>query len=184
MKVTKRKNPEYPAKAVFSDGTKVILPKQSKFKSGWLRKHGCPFVSAYEVLQYCGRKDLGVRGLYSWYKKNFGKYILGTLTIRGLTYGLKSLLKGKATVKRFSPANITVERVRRYLDAGAIIIFVRKSPTSMIHYYVLASDKGKTYQLDKGTAVKTTVAKALKKKSNNKRYGGMIVITRKKAKKK
>jgi hypothetical protein len=179
MKKIKRKNPKKPLRVIWNDGASVIIPKQSKFSKGWLKKHGCPFVSAYEILQFFGIHK-SITSLLSWWTEHFPTYIKGTLTIRGLEKGLKVLLKDKAYVKRFSPKGMTVKRVRKYLDAGAKIIVVRKSPTSMIHYYVLASENGKTYRLDKGRCAKTTVKKELAKKSYNKRYGGMIVVTRKK----
>lgn len=181
MKKIKRKNPKKPLKVIWDDGSKVIVPKQSKFDKGWLKKHGCPFVSAYEILQFFGIHK-SITSLLAWWTEHYPNYIKGTLTIRGLEKGLKVLLKDVANVKRYSPKGMTKKRIRKYLDKGAKIIFVRKSAKSMIHYYVLASENGKTYVVDKGTVTKSTVGKQLAKKSKNKRYGGMIVVTRKKEK--
>lgn len=191
LRKAKRKNPKKPLKVILSDGTKIIVPRQSKFKTKWLHDHGCPFVSAYEVLQFCGvkkvgKKKLGIKALWKWWLAHFPDRFRATLTSRGLYLGLKSLLKGKAYVKKFEPKAVTTKRVQTYLNAGCMIIMNRRRPNG-IHYYCILSDYGKdgkrhTYILNAGKCKKTTAKKQVSDKSSNQHYGGMIVITRKKKK--
>ena len=187
MKRVKRKSKMKPLKIILKDLTKIIVPRQSQFRNSWLRQHGCPFVSAYEVLQFCGVKKVGkkktsVTSIYKYCRKHFPKKFRpgGTITIRALTLALKSLLKGKAYVKFFPPERVNGTNVNKYLNAGSIIIMTRRIP--VIHFYVILRELGKTYILNAGKCKRISVKRIVKVKCNHKYYGGMIVITRKKKK--
>lgn len=181
MKVTKRKDPKNPIRVTLSDGTNIVVPRQGKFATTWLRKHGCPFVSQYEVMQFLGIKGWTVKELWRWAKKHVGKNFAATLTMRGERNCINHHIKGHGYAKFFAPKDITVKRMTAYLKAGAIIIITRRKPS--IHYYVVFMDKGVVYALNYrggGRVDKKSVKFLVSTRCLNSRYGGMIVITRKK----
>ena len=179
MEVIKRKDKKNPIKVILTDGTEIVVPKQSKFKTKWLRKHGCPFVSQYEALQFLGIKGQTVKGLWEWAKKHTGKYMGASLWIRGVLAELKHFTKGKGTVKYFAPKTIKTKNMQKYLEAGCMIIITRRKPS--IHYYVVFMDAGVVYTLNYkggGRVDKKSVKFLISTKCNNKNYGGMIVISK------
>lgn len=181
MKITKRDDVKYPIKVTLSNDRSIIVPRQSKFKTTWLRKHGCPFVSQYEVYQYLGLPSIGEKkpmDLWNYAKKHLKKYMGATLHIKGVLAEVKHFTKGKATAKYFAPKDITANRIEKYLKAGSIIIITRRKP--VIHYYVIVADKGKIYILNAGKCKQITAKQVVSVKCNNKNYGGMIVVTPKK----
>ena len=186
MKVTKRKDPKNPLLVTLSDGRKIIVGRQTKYSTPWLRKHGCPFVSQFEVYQWLGMgaKNHYPHNLYKYARKHLRKYIHATLTIKGLLAELKHYIKGKGKAKYYPPNEITAAKVTKFLKAGAMIIITRGKYG--IHYYTLVMDKGQIYSLRfKGCKVKKRSAKfVVNTRSKNKKYGGMIVITPKKKAKK
>lgn len=183
MKIIKRKDKKYPIAVKLSTGETIKVPKQSKFSTPWLRKHGCPFVSQYEVLQWIGidtSKKYPLH-LWKWAKAKCGKYMGATLHIRGVLAELKHFTKGKAKVKYFAPKDITTKRMKKYLKAGCMIIITRRKPS--IHYYVVFMDKGKVYTLcykGGGNCKRHSVKFLVSTKCKNKNYGGMIVVTKRK----
>lgn len=185
MKITKRKDKKNPLLVTLSDGRKIIVGKQTKYSTKWLKKHGCPFVSQFEVYQWLGMgvADYYPHKLWKWAKKHIKKHIRATLTMQGLLLELKHYAKNKATIKYYAPDNINEEKITRFLEAGAMIIITKKKP---IHYYTLIMDDGQIYSLRyKGCKVKEQSAKfVVSKRCKKKRYGGMIVITPKKKVKK
>ena len=54
MRITKNKDKKYPLTATLSNGTKLKVPKQSKFDNSFLRCHGCSLMAEYLALQYIG----------------------------------------------------------------------------------------------------------------------------------
>lgn len=187
MEITKRKEKKYPKLVTLSNGRKIKIARQSKYSNKWLRKHGCPFVSQYEVYQWLGM-DTSKKyplHLWKWAKKHLKKHINATLTMKGLRSELNHYVKGKAKVKYYHPDDVNEDRIEKFLKAGAMIIITRGKPRP-IHYYTLIMDEGVIYSLRfKGCAVKKRSAKfVVTTRSKNKKYGGMIVITKKKKKKK
>lgn len=185
MEVTKRKDPKNPLLVTLSDGTKIIVGRQKKYKTDWLRKHGCPFVSQFEVYQWLGMdvKSHYPHRLWKWAKKHIKKHIHATLTMKGLRSELNHYIKGRAKAKYYAPDDITKDKITKFLKAGCMIIITKKKP---IHYYTLIMDEGVIYSLRyKGCTVKARSADFIvKRRSKNKKYGGMIVITKNKKKKK
>lgn len=183
MNIIKRPKIKYPLRVVTSKGRAINVARQSKFKTPWLRKHGCPFVSQYEVYQWLGMntKNLMPLDLWNYAKKHLKKYINATLTMKGVLAELKHFVKGKAKVKYYPPNEITVGKITKFLKAGCMIIITRGTPKP-IHYYTLLMDKGKIYSIRfKGCKVKKRSAKFIvKTRSRNKKYGGMIVVTKRK----
>ena len=183
MKVIKRKEIKYPKLVKLSTGEKIKIARQGKFSTTWLRKHGCSFVSQYEVYQWLGM-DTSKKyplHLWRWAIGHIGKYIHATLTMKGVLAELNHFIKGRAKAKYYPPSAVTADRITKFLKAGCMIIITRGTPKP-IHYYTLLMDNGKIYSIRfTGTQIKRRSAKFIvKTRSRNKKYGGMIVITKKK----
>lgn len=182
MKITKRKDPKYPIRVTLSTGESIKVPRQGKFSTAWLRRHGCPFVSLYEVLQWLGidtSKKYPLH-LWKWARNNLTKYMGATLRMKGEVAMTKHFTKGKAHVKFYAPKDITTDRMKRFLKAGSFIIITRRKPS--IHYYVVFMDKGKIYAFNYtggGNCRRYSAKFLVSTKCRNKNYGGMIVITKK-----
>lgn len=185
MKIEKRTDKKYPYRVTLSNGRTMKVAKQSKFSTKWLRKHGCPFISQYEVYQYLGMntKDLKPMDLWNYAKEHLKKYLHATLVIKGLLAEVKHFVKGKAKAKYYSPNDITKDKITRFLKAGSIIILTRGKYG--IHYYTLVYDDDAIWAIRfRGCTIKKRSAKFIvKTRSKNKKYGGMIVITPNKPKK-
>lgn len=178
MKIEKRTDPKHPYKAILSDGTEIIVPRQGKFTTTWLRKHGCPFVSQWVVMQWIGLKEWNIMKLYEWAKKNVKKNFAATLTMRGERNCINHHVKGHGYAKFFAPKDITVDKMTSYLKAGAMIIITRRKPS--VHYYCVVMDKGEIWTFNyQGCGVKKHSVKFLvSTKCLSAKYGGMIVVTR------
>lgn len=181
MEITKRKDAKNPIMVTMTDGTEIIVPRQGKFKTKWLRKHGCPFVSLYEAMQFTGIHGMTVKGLWQWALKHAGKYMGATLHIRGVEKVAKHFIveNKRGSVKYFSPKKITTKRLTGYLKAGCMVIITRRKPS--IHYYVAFMDAGVIYTFNYqggGNCKKKSAKFLVSTRCKNKNYGGMIVITR------
>lgn len=181
MEITKRKDPKHPIMVTLSDGTDIIVPRQGKFATKWLRRHGCPFVCQWEVMQFLGLKDWNITKLYQWARKHVAKNFAASLTMRGERNCINHHVKGHGYAKFFAPKDITVSKMNAYLKAGAMIIITRRKPS--VHYYVVFMDKGQVYTLNYkggGRVDKKSLKFLVTTKCLSGKYGGMIVVTRKK----
>ena len=176
MKITKQKDPRYPIVVWFSDGRYLQLVQQSKLKDGtFLRQSGCSILSEYEALQWLGRHDKDIMPSYltKWHRANTPKDIHGKLTVKGVNKGLAHFGKGYGTGKYYKPSEITLNRVKKFLRAGCLIIFEHKAP----HTFLLAYDDGKYWLLDKGKCEVANLPVLVARKNKTATYGGMVVIT-------
>lgn len=181
MEITKRKDAKNPIMVTMTDGTEIIVPRQGKFKTKWLRRHGCPFVSLYEAMQFTGIHGTTVKGLWQWALKHAGNHMGASLRIRGVEKVAKHFIveNKRGTVKYFSPKQITTKRLTGYLKAGCLVIITRRKPS--IHYYVAFMDAGVIYTLNYqggGNCKKKSAKFLVSTRCRNKDYGGMIVVTR------
>lgn len=178
MKIEKRKDPKHPYRAVLSDGTSIIVPRQGKFTTTWLRRHGCPFVCQWEAMQWLGLKEWNIMKLYEWAREHVPKNFAASLTMRGERNCINHHVKGHGYAKFFAPKDITFDRLNKYLKAGAFIIITRRKPS--VHYYCMFMDGGQIWTLNyKGCGVKKFNAKFLiSTRCLSGKYGGMIVITK------
>lgn len=171
MKLKKRKNPKYPLKATLTDGTSLIIPRQSKFDNDWLRKHGCSLMAEYIALQWLGTKKYPLT-LYNWHKKHTPDDIAAKVMLTGVEKGIDKLGKiGNAKYYK----ETTSERMTKALKEGKFVIYEQKDP---IHTVILIPDDGHIWIANHGTVKKTTVAKQMKKVLENTKYKGMVVISR------
>lgn len=175
MKTEKTGNYKYPLELKLENGAKITLPKQSRFDNVWLRKHGCSLMAEYEALQFLGvKKKWWPIYLLSWHKENTPSEVFAKVTIRGVAEGINKLAKGKGSAK-YGPT-VTKKKVQTALDAGAMVIFERVSPT---HTLVLVKDDGQVWKLDAGTVKKSSAEWAAKVATKSKRYRGMVIVRRK-----
>lgn len=176
MKTIKQKDPRYPIKVVFNSGRYLQLVLQRKLKSGsCLRRSGCSIISEYEALQWLGRHDKDVMPTYllAWHRKHTPQCVRGKLTMRGVNIGINHFGKGLCTTKFYKPEEITLDKVKKLLRAGCLIVFEHKAP----HTFLLAYDNGKFWLLDKGKAKVANLPVLVARKNKTKTYGGMIAIT-------
>ena len=104
MKITKRNSPKYPIEITLTDGTKMVIPRQSQFDNEWLRKHGCSLMAEYISLQWLGVKTLKLNGkkvkiwpinLLRWHKKHTPEDIAAKVMLTGVEKGIDELSSGK-----------------------------------------------------------------------------------------
>ena len=177
MKITKQKDSRYPIKVTLSDGRHFQVVKQSKLKKKtFLRQSGCSIISAYEALQWLGRYDMYPLHLLKWAREHIPKFIRGKLTIRGVGVLINKLGKGLGTAKYYKPNDITLDKVKKFLRAGSIILFEHKAP----HTFMLVYDNKKFWLVDKGKCRKANLPVLVARKNKTKTYGGMVVVTAKK----
>lgn len=180
MKITKRKSAKYPIEITLTDGTKIIIPRQSQFGNDWLRKHGCSLMAEYIALQWLGVKTIPVNGkkrkpypinLLRWHKKHTPDDIAAKVMLTGVAKGIDRLSDGDGKYSK----GTTLERMRTALDKGHIVIYERKDP---IHTVTLIPDDGKVWLANHGTVKETTTAKEIKKALKKTKYRGMIEVSR------
>lgn len=180
MKITKRKSPKYPIEITLTDGTKMIIPRQSQFDNEWLRKHGCSLMAEYIALQWLGVKSVPVNGkrkglypinLLRWHKKHTPDDIAAKVMLTGVEKGIDKLSDGNGKYYK----GTMLERMREALDKGHLVIYERKDP---IHTVILIPDDGKVWVANHGTVKETTTAKEAKKALKKTKYRGMVVVSR------
>lgn len=176
MKTEKRADPKYPVAAILSDGTEILVPRQSKFSDEWLRKHGCSLVAEFEALQFLKvKKKWWPIYLLKWHRKNTLGQIYAKVTIKGVAEGINELADGKGTAT-YGPTP-TEKKIQTALDAGAMVLFERGAP---IHTLALIKDDGQVYKLNAGRVTKSSAEWAAKVATKSERYRGFIIVKRSK----
>ena len=180
MKITKRNSKKYPIEITLTDGTKMIIPRQSQFSNEWLKKHGCSIMAEYIALQWLGVKTVKVNGknkglypinLLRWHKKNTPDDIAAKVMLTGVEKGIDDLSKGDGKYYKHT----TRDRMRDALDKGNLVIYEQKDP---IHTVILIPDEGKIWIANHGTVKETTTAQEAKKALLKTKYKGMVVVAR------
>ena len=166
---------KYPKLITLTDGTEILLPRQSKFTDPWLKAHGCSLVAEFEALQWLGVPKAKHWPIYleEWHRQNTPADVFAKVTVKGVSKGIDHYGKGKGTATY--SARVTAKRMQTALDLGALVIMERGNP---IHTIVLIKDAGEYYLLNAGTYRKTTVAAQAKRAATSKRYRGMVIVRR------
>jgi hypothetical protein len=181
MKKTKLKNPKYPLRIKLEDGTKIVLPRQSKFDDPFLRKHGCSLMAEYEALQWLGVKKYPIH-LLKWHRENTPGNIFAKVTVKGVMKGINALAKGKGSAKYYTVTEsvdsfvLTRNRIKKALKDGKVVIFEQKDP---IHTVLLLQEDNTIYILNHGTCRKITLDKQMEKLLTNTKYKGIVIVSRK-----
>ena len=176
MEKKKMKNEKYPLRIKLEDGTKIVLPRQSKFDDQWLKKHGCSLMAEYICLQWLGIKKYPIH-LLKWHKKNTPEDIFAKVTVKGVSKGINNIAKGKGRAKYWSVKDTerTRERLKNALKIGRFVIFEQKDP---IHTVVLFQEGDQIYILNHGTCKKTTIDKMMDKLLTDTKYSGIVTVSR------
>ena len=169
MKITKTKSSKYPRKVTFNNGRKSPVPNQKKFKSSFIRNHGCSMAGFYIGLRFCGKKEK-MNPLLKWTKKHLKKYMKSKLTIKGVAKGLN-----KKTGRKVATYHKTcgLKSINKALNNGHLVLLETGSP---IHTNVLYRANGKTYHLDHGNVKKVNTAKMVKKATKSATYRGWVDV--------
>lgn len=170
LKITKTKDVKYPIIATLSDGTKLKIPKQSKFTNSWLRSHGCSLIAMYEALQFLG-KHIYPLHLLEWFRKYDKDDIKAKVTVKGVSKGINYYKPGHAKYD----STPTYDEINKALLAGKAVILEQKNP---IHSIFLIRDFGVNYIINYGSVKKVDVKKIAKTATSNKTYKGMVIIER------
>lgn len=182
MKKKKRKTRNYPLEVTLSNGTEIIIPRQSQFKNEWLREHGCSLMTEYIALQYLGQHKIKVNGrnvgiypvnLLKWHRVHTPEEVKAKVTVKGVAEGINELAGGKGRATYYKKADIG--KIRNALHEGDIVIVEEGNP---IHSVILLPDKDGIYVADHGKVEKADVEKIVKKATKDRKYRGMVIVTK------
>lgn len=164
MKTVKRDNVKYPY-YLYIGKQKIPVPKQQKFKSEFIRKHGCSIVGMYIGLRFLGKKWTMKRCL-SYMRKHYSPK--AKFTIRDCGKAMRAIC-GSERVSVHK--EYTKEQLSKWLLQGNMLIFEEADP---IHTVVLYGS-AVMYRISSGKITRTTLEKEWKKRCRASVYEGVIV---------
>lgn len=169
MKIIKNKNPKFPRKITFDNKRTSPIPAQQKFKTAFIRNHGCSMAAFYISMRFCGKKDT-IGTLLKYSKSKLKGYMKTKLTIKGVARGINKRT-GRKVATYHKAASL--KSINKALDKGHLVLLETGDP---IHTNVLYRSKGKTYHIDHGS-VKTVNTKAIvKKATKSATYRGWVDV--------
>ena len=169
MKITKLKKSTYPRKITFDNGRSSKIPNQKKFKSEYIRHHGCSLAAFYVALGFCG-KTMKINPLLKWSRKNLKKYMRAKLTIKGVAVGINKRTGSKrATYHK----KATYNQILNALKRGHLVLLELGNP---IHTVTLYRSDGKNYRIDHGQIKKTKLKELVKKATKSSTYRGWVDV--------
>ena len=169
MKKIKTRKKKYPYTVIFDNGRKSPVPSQHKFKTEFVRKHGCSMAAFYIANRFCGRKEK-MGELLSYSKKKLKKHMHSKLTIKGVAAGLNKKAGRKVA---FYHRTCNRKAINKALDAGHLVLLETGGP---IHTNVLYRTSGRTYHLDHGNVKKVNADKLIKKATKVSTYRGWVDV--------
>lgn len=170
MKITKTKSSKYPRRVTFNNGRSSPVPNQKKFKSSFIRNHGCSMAGFYIALRFCGKKEK-MNPLLKWSRGHLKAYMKSKLTIKGVAKGLNKKA-GRKVATYHRVANLS--KINKALDAGHLVLLETGDP---IHTNVLYRSKpSHTYHLDHGNVKKINTAKMVKRATKSATYRGWVDV--------
>lgn len=170
MRITKNKDKKYPLTATLSNGTKLKVPKQSKFSNSWLRSHGCSIMAEYLALQCIG-KHVWPINILAWHRKKDSEDIKAKVTLRGVSKGINHYCPGHS---RYD-STPTYSEMDSALKSGSCVILEQKNP---IHSIFLVRDDGANWIINYGTVKKVNLQSIAKTATTSKTYRGMVIVKR------
>ena len=169
MKKIQTKKSKYPWKVVFNNGNVSPVPNQSKFKTEFIRKHGCSLCAFYIANRFVGRKDK-IGQLLSYSRQNLSKYIKSKITIKGVAVGLNKKAGRKVA---YYHRTCSASAVNDALNKGYLVLLETGDP---IHTNVLYRTGSRTYHLDHGNIKKVNVDKFVSKATKSSTYRGWVEV--------
>lgn len=170
MKISKTKYKGFPHRVTFDNKRSSYVPDQRKFKTDFIRHHGCSLAAFYIALSFCG-KPTNMIPLLKYSRAYLKGYMKSKLTIKGVAVGLNKKCGRKvATYHRSCSANA----VGRALNAGHLVLIETGNP---IHTNVLYRSSGATYHLDHGNVRKVDYRKFINNATKNSTYRGWVEVT-------
>ena len=170
MKTVKTHSSPYPRKVTFNNGRSSPVPNQKKFKSSFIRSHGCSMAAFYIALRFSGKKEK-MNPLLKWSRSNLKSYMKAKLTIKGVAKGLNKKA-GRKVATYHRAANLS--KINKALDAGHLVLLETGDP---IHTNVLYRSKpSHTYHLDHGNVKKINTAKMVKRATKSATYRGWVDV--------
>lgn len=160
---------KFPYRIYLDNGRIVPVPSQYKFKSDYIRTHGCSLVGFYMALRF-----LGVKKSMAWCKrymdKNYGLNGHAKFNLRQVAAAINEIDSSKPATFKRSPSAATI---RSNLKKGNLILFEEKNP---IHTAVLLWNGTKVKRFSGGGYKNVTVAQEINKRCGDAYYGGCIIV--------
>ena len=166
-KIRKTDKYKYPYEIICGNGRRIPVPKQQRFKTAFIRDHGCSLVGMYIALRWCGKKwTMGKCLKYA--KKNLK--CKSKFPIVEIARALKKVI-GTEIVK--FRRTTTAEQLGDWLRKGWLVIFEEGDP---IHTVCLVWDGARIRRISSGKISAVTATQEIKRKCGNKVYRGVILI--------
>lgn len=160
---------KYPYTMQLEDGLKIPIPKQQKFKTKFIREHGCSLIGVYIGLRWLGHK---------WTVGKILRYAKKHLKLKSkypLTECIK-LMKSVCGDSAVYHSKISANGITKYLNNGWLIILEENDP---IHTVCLVKQGDYIKRISSGKITTVTAAKEAKKASKSKTYKGVIICKKK-----
>lgn len=160
---------KYPYQIYMDNGRVIPVPSQYKFKTNYIRTHGCSLAGFYMALRF-----LGIKKSMAWCKKymdkNHGLHGHAKFNLRQVAAAINEIDSSKPATFKKSPSAATI---RSNLKRGDMILFEEKSP---IHTAVLLQVGTKIKRFSDGGYKNVTVAQEVKKRCGDAYYGGCVIV--------
>jgi len=169
MKIEKRKSAKYPKRVTFNNKRRSPVPNQTKFKSEFIRHHGCSMAAFYIAMRFCGKKEK-MNALLKWSRSHLKRYMKAKLTIKGVAHGLNK--KAGRTVAKYH-RSCSLKAINQALNSGHLVLLETGSP---IHTNVLYRASGKTYHMDHGRVRKVSTSKMVSRATKSATYRGWVDV--------
>lgn len=170
MKIAKTNKTKYPYKVTFNNGRASWVPSQHRFKTEYIRDHGCSLVAFYIALRYLGKKKT-MGTLLRYTRKNLDKYISAKLTIKGVSVGINKIMKEDCAVYYPKP---DYKLILQCLKNDRLILLETGNP---IHTNVLIRGSGdKYYNISDGQVKEIDVGHIVSKATTSNVYRGCVIV--------
>ena len=170
--LNKKSKAKFPYRIYLDNGRIIPVPSQYKFKSDYIRTHGCSLVGFYMALRF-----LGVKKSMAWCKKymdkNYGLNGHAKFNLRQVAAAINEIDSSKPAIFKRSPSAATI---RSNLKSRNLVLFEEKNP---IHTAVLLWNGTKVKRFSDGGYENVTVAQEINKLCGDAYYGGCVIIRKK-----
>ena len=170
MDIIKTKKKKFPYKVRFNNGRESWIPSQHRFKTEYIREHGCSIVAFYIALRYLGRKKT-MGTLLRYMRKHLSKYVSAKLTIKGVSVGINQIMKEDCAVYYPKPDH---DLIIQCLKNDRLILIETGNP---IHTNVLIRGSGdKYYNISDGKVTEVDVGHIISRATTSNVYRGCVIV--------